>query len=329
LIIVDGSSKPTLGDEVIRLYKNVNYFNLPVSFEKRLLFATRLIKTPYAAIISDDEFLLYSALTAAANILDLDSDVSAVLGSTLGFNLYNNKVISKLHYQSANNLQILAKLPKARLEQRLDFPDNSIFYPLVRTSTLQLGAEFIGDYQYSCPYIAEYQMEAVLCAAGVVKVMPKLMWFRSFQESMVSTKNHDRSKFFYPWSKDPKNSDDLVKLMTSASKYLGLASPSLPSLTGKDFIILFSKGEQETTRRLRRYIEETSIIKRCYLKLPFSFRKIVRCGYYYLFQTTPEGMMPISFVLDELTSLNIEFDKDEVSRVEKLIERNFASEVSD
>lgn len=322
LIVVDGSSQPTVEKDLIDSYKNVQYFNLPISVEKRLMFATERLRTPYAAIISDDEFLSYSALLAAANILDSESEVSAVLGSTIGFSLYQNRLIAQLHYESAHQLDISAKIPKKRLEQRLNVLSNSIFYPLVRTEVLQLAGKFLGEHQYTCPYIAEYQMEAILCAAGAVKVMPRLMWLRSFEGNMVSTENHDRTIFLCPWSKDPRNVDELNELIASASKFLSLASSASPSITGLEFVAMYSENDQQSLA-LQENNRKISMMRKYYAKLPSSFRKLVRSGFYYLFGKTPEGLLPISLVLKKLTSLNIDFDKDEVSRIERLVERNF------
>ena len=317
LIIVDGSSRLLIEKEIISLYINTQYYNLPISVEKRLMFATEKLKTPFAAIISDDEFLSYSALLEAANILNSEPDVSAVLGATIGFRLYQNRFVAQHHYESVQELNISAKTPKERLLQRLNVPGNSIYYPLVRTEVIQVAGKLMGEHQYTCPYVAEYLMEAVLCSAGAIKVMPRLMWFRSFEGNMVSTKDHNRDVLFYQWSADPKNSNEVDKLMASVPKYLSLKS-SLSSINGLDFVTMFTKNERQSLNSKK----NSPAIRRLYARLPLNYREFIRLWFYYIFRRTPEGLMPMSSIIKKLKTLNIDLDEDELSRISCLVEKN-------
>ena len=321
VIVVDGSIQPSVTNELICSYENVEYFHLPIAIERRLMFATEKIRTQYAAILSDDEFFSYSALMAAANILKSEPEVSAVLGATIGFDLCDKRFVARQHYRSAQHLDISSDSPRTRLLQRASVPENSIFYPLVRASVLKLAGSFLGDHQYSCPYIAEYQMEAVLCAAGRIKVMQKLMWFRNLENNIISNSSYNRSIFFSPWCNDPENAVCLQRLKDSATRYLGLASSlsSSPPITCFEFIETYSQdpGQFSPNVKGRRGI---SAIRNYYVRLPFRFRSLIRSAIK-LF-SAPQGgkLFPVEVVLNELTLQGIDFDADEVSRVADLVE---------
>jgi hypothetical protein len=206
------------------------------------------------------------------------------------------------------------------LLQRIKYTDNSIFFPLVRTDLLKLAGKYMLDNQYSCPYIAEIQMEAMLCSAGTVRVIPKLMWFRSLEVSRVTTPEHDRSISFYTWLNDSKNAEDVKRLIASSDRYLSLASPTSPPISGKEFIEIFSEQERISLAQNEQN-NRISFRRSLYIKIPISIRKFIRIVFYYLFGKTPEGSIPIELHLKKLAKLDIDFDKDEVKRIEKLVSR--------
>ena len=323
VIVVDGSTTPSVGENLISNFKNIEYFHLPISPEKRIYFATNRINTPYALIISDDEFISYSALITAKDILMSDEQVVAVLGETVAFHMHANKMVGRRLYQSAHQLDISANSPKSRLLQRIKFADNSIFFPLVRADLLRIAGKYMSDNQYSCPYIAEIQMEAILCSAGKVKVISKLMWFRSLEVNRITTPEHDRSISFYAWCNDPKNAEDFKRLLASSNTYLSLASSTSTPITGLEFIDIFSEQEKLTAhpRKQNKWI---SMRRMCYMKLPITVRKFIRTAFYYLLEKTPEGSIPIELHLNKLANLGIDYDKDEVTRIEKLLSRSVA-----
>jgi glycosyltransferase domain-containing protein len=322
LIVVDGSNISDFDVEKISSYINIDYYYIPDSIESRLFFASTKITTTYAAIISDDEFLSYSALLSATAILDSEPDVVAVLGATLGFYGLEDKLVGRHHYRSVHQLDISAKNPAGRIRQRLAFPENSIFYPLVRSEVLKLACQFIGEYRYSCPYVPEWQMEVMLCAAGAVRVMPQLMWFRNLEKNIISNQNWNREIYFSYWCRDPANADELDRLKNSANKYFSLASSALPIITGTEFIDLYAVVEQKLLANQK---EQLSVLRKCYALLPITFRKFVRSQIGFLMDVKPSGLLPVAEILDYFTSIDIEFDLNEISRIEKILKNRCGS----
>ncbi|CAN6134433.1 Glycosyltransferase domain [Methylophilaceae bacterium] len=318
VIVIDGSRAPSVNADDFILPINVQYYHLPISIEERFSFAASKISGEYAALISDDEFLSYSALKDATNILDDDEDVSAVLGVTIGFNKVKKQFLCSMLYQSAEHLDITGQTAKIRINQRIRVAENSIFYPLVRVEVLKIALKFIGEYHYSCPYVAEYQMEAILCAAGAVKVMPALMWFRSFEVSMISNDQHNRAILFSKWLNDPKNVEDLEKLKLSATEYFSKLSKYDKSLDGSQFVNFFEKFEKMALKSRA----NPSKIKRFYTLIPENLKTVIRPLIHFLIGKSPSALLPLSRFLDDLKTTNIRFDPGEINRIQNIVLNN-------
>lgn len=248
VVVVDGSAVPFSFGNDCDLNSNIRYFHLPLSIEERLNFASKNIYTDFVSLISDDEILLYSALNKAADFLCNDLSYSAVLGTTVAFRHSRKGLSFRGEYLSASNLRINSEDPAYRLIQRVRVKGNSIFYSLTRAEVMKTALEFIGSHTYSCPYIGEYQMEAILLGAGKVKVIEDLMWLRNRDYGCVNLPSFDRSVMFSDWMIDPKNTDQLSILKNSFEVYFGKVSPS-KHVSGEFFVNLFSDSVRDSASR--------------------------------------------------------------------------------
>lgn len=318
VIVVDGSPEALFDINNPNLAKNVEYYHLPISLEERFSFVSQKLASPYAAIISDDEFLTYSSLIEAAKIMDTHANVSAVLGATIGFNKIGKQFFCTMHYESAQLMDISGINAKERLAQRLSVIGNSIYYPLVRVEVLQDALNFIAEQHYSCPYIAEYQMEAILCMAGSVKVMPTLMWLRSFEAPMISEPMHDRGVLFHNWINDPNNFVDLERLKISANKHFSKFSISNESVTGDQFVNCFEKYERISLGKKT----NLTIIRRIYNYLPVNIRRIAVLIKQFFFRSPPANLKPLHNIIENMKAKNITFDMDELNRIQNIVLKN-------
>lgn len=248
IVVVDGSADPFPSINDCNFNSNIRYFCLPVPIEKRLDFALKHINTDFVSLISDDEILLCSALNKAADFLCNDLSYSAVLGTTVAFRHSRKGLSFRGEYLSASNLRINSDDPAYRLIQRARVKGNSIYYSLTRAEVMKTAIEFIGSHTYSCPYIGEYQMEAILLGAGKVKVIEDLMWLRNRDGGCVNLPSFDRSVLFSDWMIDPKNADQLSILKNSFEVYFGKVSPS-KHVSGEFFVNLFSDFERDSASR--------------------------------------------------------------------------------
>ena len=248
VVIVDGSADPFTSINECNLNSNIRYFHLPLPLEERLKVASGCIDTDFVVMVSDDEILLCSALNKAADFLCNDLSYSAVLGTTVAFRHSRKGLCFRGEYLSASNLRINSEDPAYRLIQRARVKGNSIFYSLTRAEVMKTALEFISSHTYSCPYIGEYQMEAILLGAGKVKVMKNLMWLRNRDGGCVNLPSFDRSVLFSDWMIDPKNADQLSILKNSFEVYFGKVSPS-KHVSGEFFVNLFSDCERDSASR--------------------------------------------------------------------------------
>lgn len=87
IIIIDGSPDP-LTDRMCKALAglpNFRYLHVKDGFINRLKLASKYIQTPYAVLLSDDEFLLKGALCSAIARLEENSELIACNGQVVGF----------------------------------------------------------------------------------------------------------------------------------------------------------------------------------------------------------------------------------------------------
>jgi len=322
IIIVDGSPNPFKLERTSIVSENITYLQILSSFEERLLVGASLVKTAYAMFMSDDEFLTYPALIEAAEVLKSEPKVAAVLGGTMQFLLSNGKMIGAPCYASAHHLTIDAETPIKRFEQRLRYPGNIIFYSLTRAPILLLAARFIADRRYSCQYISEYQMETMLCAAGKIVVINRLMWLRSLETAPVSFKGWRRSVLFNEWCQDDKNEADLEYLEKSADKFLSLAGENIQNIKGIDFIRNYAKFDEISNsndrmmmRRFKKYIQQLIDIVPNNLGKQF-LRLKSRLGV-----RSKSSFMQLDQVMKQLEMMGVRTDNAELLHIKSLVEK--------
>ena len=92
VVIMDGSPKPlanTLHQAITGL-GDVAYVHSAAVIVDRLKHAATLIKTPYAVMCGDDEFLFASGMSSAIALLEQDQGLVACIGQSLLYYLLNN-----------------------------------------------------------------------------------------------------------------------------------------------------------------------------------------------------------------------------------------------
>lgn len=321
VIILDGSPERSVSEVALADCPNVSYYHMPVSFEERLFAGASLVTTPYAMFLSDDEFLVFPALVEATQILKACEDVAAVLGSTVMFSLFRGQMVGAPCYASAHHLDIDSESPVGRLSQRLKVPGNVIFYSLTRARILQIACQFIADRRYSCQYVSEYQMEAMFCSAGKVKVMKRVLWLRSMETSPVSFKGWRRSVLFHEWCDDSKNAGDLAYLEKSADKFLSLASDHKEKVSGAYFVENFAKFESSANTAQRPFVKSLSNRGRLLFDLlPKALRHALRTlrGAVRLRPKSP--FVELDQVIVKLKHVGVRADEADLMRIKRLVE---------
>lgn len=321
LIIMDGSPQASIRASDFSEVENLNYIHCPDSFEERLQIGASMATTPYAMFLSDDEFVLYPALLDACDVLDNDSQVSAVLGKTLVFSTFKGEMVAGPCYVSASNLEIDSESPLERLRQRLSVPGNIIFYSLARTHVLQLAGQFVAERKYSCQYISEYQVEAIFCYAGNVRVLPRVFWLRSGETAPVSFKGWRRSSLFSEWFDNAANNDEKNHLLEASEKFFRMSNCVSKKIDGEDFIKEIIKFERETVRVNASFLSSLySTLYKSFQLLPMPLLTFIRNLKLAVRNSAPGGLRSISILIDEL---EVDGSADAVAllRIQELVER--------
>ncbi len=308
VLVLDGSRVPSLRASDLEDFANVEYHHLPMSLEKRFLFASEKIDTPYAALLSDDEFFLYSALESATQTLDVEPKVAAIVGATLGFTRHEHRLLWKYEYSTVRNLKMVGASPLERLRQRINTKGNSIYYSLARSEILNAGLKFIGEHEYSCPYIQEYQLEATFCCAGEVRFIPELMWIRNRSTPMVNLVSASRDLLFEDWLKIKKNTKEIKRLEESFAVHSKKIN-GLINIHGYNFIEVFGKDAPRSSTFVG-FIKST---------VPEPLYLLLKSFWNHFFKQGPSQFVNLGLARDKLKAHGVNINETEFNHVVNLI----------
>jgi hypothetical protein len=240
------------------------------------------------------------------------------------FNLFNlNIMFTTNHMPSKLNIDSI--YPIERFRQRLSVSENIIYYSLTRVEVLRLAGQFIAERKYSCPYIQEYQVEAVFCAAGMVKVIPCIFWLRNLDVPPISFKGWDRSILADNWLCDVSNASEIIRLSKSADYFLAKSSGHDEKITGKEFLfeVKQSRRIQGNSRASVSIVDGMYLVSRnVYESLPVCLREFVRKVRLQIRNGPPKGFKSIPHMIAELSGA-MSVDENDLTRVKKLVESRF------
>ncbi len=162
--------------------KNIRYIHMPVSIEKRLAYAFDFVDTKYAAMLSDDELFMPSALEACLSFLEANPDYAACKGQVLGFrrNSFIPRCQGVIDYTNLRGYEIASSVPGQRLFQHMSPYAMASLWAVHRSVILKKALKLAGlRPPYSCAAAFELQLSLVTAWFGKVKVLDQLMWLRS------------------------------------------------------------------------------------------------------------------------------------------------------
>lgn len=183
--LLDGSERGIMGDHLEELDDNVSYHHVPLSFYDRLKMGAELVETEYAALLSDDEFFLPSAIQACITELQGEPLLAACTGWTLAFNADKGQVIGFPFYREMQNYAVLHDDPIERIIYHLGNGLCSTIYAIVRAPVLKSAISVVTEKNWPLYGIMELQVEISISLHGKSKVIPHLMWLRSQEQEPI------------------------------------------------------------------------------------------------------------------------------------------------
>jgi glycosyltransferase domain-containing protein len=183
LLVLDGSAKAIPRETLSKYKSNLQYFHSPVGLYRRLANATELIKTDFVVLACDDEFFIPSALAACIEKLDLNPDLIACCGRSLGFSFSDGEVYGRSQYPLLADYELTLKNPEERLIHHMSNYVPSLIYAVTRKNYWIKALQSITSHEFPVFAIYELQLEMMMSFAGKSIVLPLLMWLRSHGEA--------------------------------------------------------------------------------------------------------------------------------------------------
>jgi glycosyltransferase domain-containing protein len=179
--ILDGSKYEIDNSLLSKFATNINYHHYPVSFSERIAIAASFIKTKYAVLLGDDDFFLLSGLSACIYELETDPQYISCIGRTVSFYVKKNEIHGDLEYVEMGNYAVTNNDPFHRMKYHMNPYCCSILYSVIRSDHWKKAASLVSLSNFPDLGLIELQFELAICFLGKSKVIPNLMWMRSYE----------------------------------------------------------------------------------------------------------------------------------------------------
>jgi glycosyltransferase domain-containing protein len=233
IIVMDGSEvsiKPTIS----KLFPQFKYIHSPISVEQRLAEAANFISTKYTLMSGDDDLFLFSGVDKCILELENNSELISVMGTAIGFNLKNDKVIFKEAYNELIEFgQILEQNHWSRVNYHFEYYECSTIYSVVRTEVWQKVSKCFEAQPTLSGNLMELIVEYCNVFTGKSKVIDHLFWLRSSENSPQWTSFHTLGF----WLLKRKNKDR-TRLLNNIDQNILRNNSKLPGIIRK---IMFLK----------------------------------------------------------------------------------------
>jgi glycosyltransferase domain-containing protein len=180
IIVTDSSPSPISDDIILEQLTapHVTYekFSHDTRFENKLLKVLGKVKTPYAAICSEDDFITLKGISKSIKYLENNDDIVAVYGYLIAFHLNNNEISIRSAYsmQAVNDESI-----SNRLGYYISKYPSAVFSAIYRTEVLKhiwnLTLKYTNDHEFG-----ELLPAFLTPIYGRIHSLQELYWVREY-----------------------------------------------------------------------------------------------------------------------------------------------------
>ncbi len=323
--VLDGSAQPIPTEEMADLGANVNYHHWPIPLLDRFARAVALVKTEYAALLGDDEFLLPDGLQACIREMEIDETLVSCMGRCLGFGSVGAAIIGWPVHTEMAHYAVLQDDPVDRMTYHMNPYVHSTNHSVVRSPVWTQAIAIIAQRQFSVYASGEIEFELAVCYHGKSKVIEDLMLFRSSENDGIKDE-HDIVEFHEWWADKNRAHDreEFLKLMANA-----LADGDAGKLewirqgvkAACDRYCEFAVGD--AYRRGFR-----AVLAKIGNRLPPVLKAAVKAPVVRILVSLPGGQpytrllrKPLVQAAKELEAVGVRVDMDQLSHISKLIEQ--------
>lgn len=192
LLVLDGSNEPLSPEEMYGIGSSVTYLHSAVGMYERIRLALPYIYTPYAALISDDEFFLENGILAAMDFLDRNVDYIACGGQAMAFwRDKENVILAAKEYRRHKNFDLCEESPVARVNRHFSNYTPATIYSVARSGFFIDAISLITQQEFNAYALGELQYELFAAWSGKIKLLDNIYWMRSRENPPV--RGTDRS----------------------------------------------------------------------------------------------------------------------------------------
>ncbi|WP_031571359.1 TIGR00180 family glycosyltransferase [Rheinheimera texasensis] len=222
VIVMDGSLTPIAESQLNGLAVNIQYVHSPVGLTERLLQACDMIQTPYASMLSDDDFFSEQGISEAIDELNENTSYACVNGNCASFlwKASEQQISTRMHYAEQAQFEMLQEQSRDRLLTHFRHYTPVSCYGVHRTAGFKLAMR-AAAHKNSCIYSAELAFELVTAWLGKTKTIPHCYWLRSMENEPVNVPGSPRSFRFHHWYTDPKYVKEVESWYVHISAVLG------------------------------------------------------------------------------------------------------------
>lgn len=315
--ILDGSPVGLSSEELPGEANNINYFHLPISFQERMKYVSKIIKTPYVVMLGDDEFFLPSGLIKCAQYLDQYPDYIACMGRCMGFNVEKGRLIGWSGYREMCGYALSHNDPLERLIFHMDNYACSTIYAVARTENWVKAMQLIGKSSFSFSSYDEFLFEISMALQGKSIVIPALMWLRSFEATPIrelESSIHPAETISNWWSAYHyrNEKEQYLNLVASEHKHIGEHSKIVKALQEaiEKFISKQSYKGMKKTYRLKLFIWNL---------FPHSIKEIFKRSIFKILKI--ESKLSFSDMSNHFVRQNISVERSELLQIQKIIQQ--------
>jgi glycosyltransferase domain-containing protein len=175
--------------------QNVHYMHLPgINLPAKLDQALQNVRTPYAVMCADDDFLVVDGVAACLEFLHAHDDYVAAQGNSINYRIEGARIDFRRMYPESS-LEIGMEDPLERLD-RMFAAYKSFFYAVYRTANLKASFNRLGEVAGNL-YLNEYVTGIIPLVAGKYIELPVFYQVREYSESSDDKRTPNLDRIFY------------------------------------------------------------------------------------------------------------------------------------
>lgn len=186
LVVLDGSAKPWEPAPALTDLRHVSYVHMPgASIESRLRYSEQCVRTPYVAMLSDDEFFLHSAVEQCIQFLDGQPLYSSCKGLSVAFNIRDGILEMRAVYPKLRGYAIEAPNAAVRMTEHMKRYAMASLWSVQRLDVYQACVRGLGQPAFASAAASEISISLTNAILGRIAVLDTLMWLRSAENPNI------------------------------------------------------------------------------------------------------------------------------------------------